>query len=289
MGAGVSLVAHVLSHGRGKMLGFCVSVEQFGNGERGFPGEPQCALAAPPVLVRFGPNPDGRDFVVGDIHGMFQHLEVLLRDIGFDERRDRLFSVGDLVDRGPSSALALDWLAKPWFVACRGNHEQFAIDSVDPEQLEVWVHHNGGAWWTELSAEEQNRFRHAFAQLPLAIEVETASGVVGIVHADVPPLISWDRFVDLLEGRNEDAMFYAMWSRNRISGNCSALPVTGRVQRVYCGHTPIRETLAFDNVLFIDTGAVYSAEGYKDARLTIVQVHPVEHREFAINTFNEAV
>ena len=94
--------------------------------------EPQSALAAPPVLVRFGPNPDGRDFVVGDIHGMFQHLEVLLRDIGFDEQRDRLFSVGDLVDRGPSSALALDWLAKPWFVACRGNHEQFAIDSVDP-------------------------------------------------------------------------------------------------------------------------------------------------------------
>jgi serine/threonine protein phosphatase 1 len=245
------------------------------------------SVAAPPVLVRYGRNPDGRDFVVGDIHGMFYHLEVLLEDIRFDTTRDRLFSVGDLVDRGPYSADAIKWLDKPWFIACRGNHEQFAIDSLNPEQLDMWVKHNGGGWWTELSEDEQDTFRKRFSELPLAIEVDTESGVVGIVHADVPPLITWDRFVDLLEGRNQDAMFYAMWSRNRVSGNSSALPVTGRVERVYCGHTPIRETLSFDNVYFIDTGAVYSSEGYRDARLTIVQIHPVRHREYAINTFNE--
>ncbi len=248
--------------------------------------EPTTAVSAPAVLVRFGRNPDGRDYVVGDIHGMFDHLQVLLNDIGFDEEVDRLFSVGDLVDRGPQSSKALEWLDKPWFVACRGNHEQFAIDSADPEQLEIWVEHNGGAWWTELDETQQAAFRKRFSELPLAIEIDTESGVVGIVHADVPPLISWDRFVDLLEGRNQDAMFYAMWSRNRISGNASALPVTGRVERVYCGHTPIRETLAFDNVHFIDTGAVYCAEGYRDARLTVVEIHPARHREFAINTFN---
>ena len=172
------------------------------------------SVATAPVLVRYGRNPDGRDFVVGDIHGMFHHLEVLLEDIGFDIQRDRLFSVGDLVDRGPHSADAFNWLDRPWFVACRGNHEQFAIDSVDPEQLDVWVKRNGGAWWTELSETEQAEFRRRFSELPLAIEVDTESGMVGIVHADVPPLISWDRFVDLLESRNPDAIFYAMWSRN---------------------------------------------------------------------------
>lgn len=241
-----------------------------------------------PAVVRYGLNERGRDFVVGDIHGMFEHLRVLLEDIGFDEACDRLFSVGDLVDRGPHSTEALDWLDRPWFHACRGNHEQFAIDSDDPEQLDVWVGHNGGGWWTTLDEEAQARFRDRFVDLPLALEVETETGLVGIVHADVPPLLTWDRFMDLLTVRNEDAMFYAMWSRNRISGHSSALPVQGRVARVYCGHTPIRETLAFDNVHFIDTGAVYSAEGYRDARLTVVQIHPVEHREFAINTWPAA-
>ena len=242
--------------------------------------------ARAPALVRFEKNSVGRDFVVGDIHGMFEHLGVLLRDIDFDGGKDRLFSVGDLVDRGPRSAEALSWLDQPWFHACRGNHEQFAIDSEDPDQLEVWVQHNGGRWWLGLSSEEQENFRKRFAEMPLALEVETESGLVGIVHADVPPMLTWDRFMDLLQTANEDAIFYAMWSRNRISGNCSALPVQGRVARVYCGHTPIRETLAFDNVNFIDTGAVYSADGYRDARLTVVEINPSRHREYAINTYS---
>ena len=49
--------------------------------------------------------------------------------------------------------------------------------------------------------------------------------------------------MDLLEARDRDAALYAMWSRNRISGMCTSLPVTGSVQRVYCGHTPTRETV----------------------------------------------
>ena len=238
-----------------------------------------------PMLCRFERNREGRDFVVGDIHGMFDHLSALMADIRFDDTRDRLFSVGDLVDRGPHSHRALEWLDKNWFHACRGNHEQFVIDSDDPEQLEVWVQHNGGEWWIRLDREQRERFRARFAALPLALEVETDSGLVGIAHADVPPLITWDRFTDLLEDENEDAIFYAMWSRNRITGNCSAPPVQGRVERVYCGHTPIRETLSFDNVHFIDTGAVYSAEGYREARLTVVEIQPERHREFTINTF----
>lgn len=250
--------------------------------ENNLPGQ----SARAPALATFEKNPVGRDFVVGDIHGMFEHLGVLLGDIDFDGGKDRLFSVGDLVDRGPRSSEALSWLDQPWFHACRGNHEQFAIDSANPENLEVWVQQNGGSWWLELSTEEQEYFRTRFAQMPLALEVETESGLVGIVHADVPPMLTWDRFMDLLQTFNQDAMFYAMWSRNRISGNCSALPVQGRVSRVYCGHTPIRETLAFDNVNFIDTGAVYSGEGYRDARLTLVEINPSRHREYAINTYS---
>ena len=62
-------------------------------------------------------NEQGRDFAVGDVHGCFTRLQDSLGRMGFDASRDRLFSVGDLVDRGPESEAALEWLAQPWFFA----------------------------------------------------------------------------------------------------------------------------------------------------------------------------
>ena len=55
----------------------------------------------------FSTNTKGRDFVVGDIHGELEMLKSELVKVGFDHSKDRLFSVGDMVDRGhkwPTSA-----------------------------------------------------------------------------------------------------------------------------------------------------------------------------------------
>ena len=240
------------------------------------------------LVVRHARNEAGRDFVVGDIHGMFAHLRSLLDEIEFDPGADRLFSVGDLVDRGPDSAAALDWLEHAWFHACRGNHEQFAIDSEDPDQYDLWINYNGGGWWLDLDDTVRARFREAFAGLPLAIEVETASGVVGIIHADVPPLLTWNRFMELLQARDRDAALYALWSRNRVQGAGARAPVRGGVERVYCGHTPTRTTVRIENVHYIDTGAVYVHEGYGGAKLTAVQIHPERHLEYAVRTTDPA-
>lgn len=76
---------------------------------------------------RVNANNRGRDLAVGDIHGHFERLQRCLDEVGFDPEVDRLFSVGDLVDRGPASEQALDWLAQPWFHAVQGNHEALAI------------------------------------------------------------------------------------------------------------------------------------------------------------------
>jgi len=234
-------------------------------------------------VLRFGRNETGRDFVVGDIHGMFAHLRALLDEVSFDPGHDRLFSVGDLVDRGPGSSEALQWLECPWFHACRGNHEQFAIDSVDPQQRDIWVAYNGGEWWTELDEEDQAAFRESFLRMPLAMEVETRTGLVGIVHADVPPLMSWEQFMEMLESGDREASFYAMWSRNRIATQLD-LPVTGRVDRIYCGHTPTVDMVELDNVYYIDTGACYIYEGYQNARLTLIEIQPERHRPHQIST-----
>lgn len=232
----------------------------------------------------FSLNEMGRDFVVGDLHGMFPHLEQLLVRVDFDESRDRLFSVGDLVDRGPASRESLRWLSFPWFHACRGNHEQFAIDSVTPKELDFWVRYNGGEWWLDLGLDLQRQYRDAFLRMPMALEVETRSGMVGIVHADVPPGLSWDGFKQLLEEGDSEVLTYTLFSRNRINGAGYHRPVAGDIDRIYCGHTPVRKPFSVDNVHFIDTAAVYNANGYDWGCMTMVEIQPETHRVIQIPT-----
>jgi bis(5'-nucleosyl)-tetraphosphatase (symmetrical) len=48
-------------------------------------------------------------FAIGDIHGCFLTLEHLFERLDFDLERDRLWLVGDLVNRGPRSLRVLRW------------------------------------------------------------------------------------------------------------------------------------------------------------------------------------
>jgi len=233
-------------------------------------------------VLRFARNRLGRDFVVGDLHGMFPALVRLLDSVGFDGRRDRLFSVGDLIDRGPRSEQALEWLGLDWFHACRGNHEQFVVDSAEIP-METWIESNGGSWWLDLDERRRARFRAAFAALPFALEVETGGGRIGVVHADVPAELSWDEFTCRLEEGRREALLYALWSRRRLHQGLER-PVGGSVSRVYCGHTPTRVPVALGNVRYIDTGAAYALEGFAEARLTMVEIEPGPEREHAVAT-----
>lgn len=205
---------------------------------------------------KFGPNRHGRDFVVGDLHGEFARLQAQLEQLGFDAATDRLFSVGDLIDRGPASPAALDWLAHPWFHAVLGNHESMLIDAtVNDSQLRWWLLNNGGEWWLAQDEDTRERFLTALRELPLACEVETANDRrIGIVHADMPVGLDWDAFTQRLEN-DPELQYETLWSRKRIHDN-EDTPVPG-IDAVYCGHTPLATPLVMGNVHFIDTGACF--------------------------------
>src|SRR5690606_9998013 len=127
-----------------------------------------------PYVQRFSTNRAGRDFAVGDIHGCFSKLETALLKIGFDPECDRLFSVGDLVDRGPESHHVLNWLERSWFHAICGNHDLMTWRRAvsDPYPGVDHVRH-GGQWLDQHNASEQTRIAQSLRALPLAIEVET--------------------------------------------------------------------------------------------------------------------
>lgn len=207
----------------------------------------------------FEQNTTGRDFFVGDIHGCFSILRELMEKAAFDKTKDRLFSVGDLVDRGPESEEAIDWIREPWFHAVRGNHEQICIDVVDGHAEKALHVINGGSWFYDLQGHYTRKdFAAAFKTLPFAFEiaVDGSDRKLGIVHAETFGDLTWQEFIKKLEDGSERAQLSAMWGRERIRSK-NKRDVEG-IAGLMVGHTPVGEFTSLGNVLYIDTGACFN-------------------------------
>lgn len=221
------------------------------------------------MIKKLKNNTVGKDYFVGDIHGCYEQLMEALEKIKFNPDVDRLISVGDLVDRGSDSVKCLNLLKELWFHAVSGNHEDMMIKSFRHE----WPTHNyiqnGGRWFFHLPYEQQEELvLLADTKMPLVIEVETDIGTIGVIHANAPD--DWQKYHQL----NDDEDFFddalvedTIWGRRRIYGNQS-----GRVKGidyVVVGHTPVEDVTVLENIVYIDTGAVY------DGSLTILSVDEV--------------
>lgn len=236
------------------------------------------------AVVRYGINQRGRDFIVGDIHGSYELLKNALKKSGFSVGRDRLFSVGDLIDRGPESdrvLIFLDWLTNGNGAAVRGNHEQMLVDiyakgDPDPAVEEFMYSHNGMSWLSHQDPSWRRQAAMTFSNLPWAIEIETTKGMVGLVHADVPIGMSWQDFTMALESHDksvrDEVRETALWSRDRMAQD-DKTGVSG-IGRVFVGHTPINCPKRLGNIFYIDTGAVFGlkTENPEDGRLTIADI-----------------
>ena len=255
---------------------------------------------APPgseLCRRLERNPRGRDFVVGDVHGHFATLRQALKELEVVEH-DRVFSLGDLVDRGPDS-----WQAKSWIegkdrsarfdLVLRGNHEQMMLAALvegppsGPRgkswRNEAWGlwEMNGGTWWRPRRREDSaTAWIDALKGLPFTARVDTQFGPVGLVHAS-PVHIDWEEFEAQIQDQEELghlARARALWSRARHGYLQPEIGETGKeylgpIQGVRCvvtGHTPVPRPSWHENVLDIDTGVHIEDRGY--GRLTIARI-----------------
>ncbi|WP_295487950.1 metallophosphoesterase [uncultured Pseudomonas sp.] len=224
------------------------------------------------LVKRFARNTAGRDLAVGDIHGHFTLLAQALDAVNFNPTVDRLFSVGDLVDRGPECEEVIRWLNYPWFHPVRGNHDDYVV-RFDTCEIGNWMQ-NGGAWFQGFPTVEKQCYQVMFADLPIAIELAAAHGTIGLVHADCP-FPSWQELVRELEEPESPKRLKlvknsCMWSRTRVEF-AETHGVEG-VRAVICGHTPLDHPLVLGNVYHIDTAGWRPGVG----RFTLLDLETLE-------------
>lgn len=140
-------------------------------------------------------NTEGRDFIVGDLHGCYDELMRLLTHVNFNPKSDRIFSTGDLVDRGPKSLECLSLLAKPWFHAVLGNHEDVLltkikeVNNINKDFISKFKNDDSGMTKDEASyVKSLEPYAEAIFKMPLAIAVDhMLLGKFYIVHAEILP------------------------------------------------------------------------------------------------------
>lgn len=209
-------------------------------------------------------NQEGRDIAIGDLHGMYDLLFEELNKIHFDFKKDRCFSVGDLIDRGPKSEQCLSLIHEPWFHPVCGNHEdtlRTVARRVSSSSLTAdWIL-NGGRWHLMMTTDTMNRYADMVDTLPELISVETPSGrQVALCHAEYP-LPYWAP--EEIEASTE-LRRHMMWSRKKIQHLDQSI-VTG-IDAIVCGHTIIDSPQQLGNSHYIDTGA------FKSRQLTLLSL-----------------
>jgi len=148
-----------------------------------------------------------RTIVIGDVHGCLDEFRELLKLLSFSKGRDRLVSVGDLVDRGPDSVGCVRFARECGATVVMGNHEEKHIRWRKHEAVrKITGKKNPMRPFPPERAAENAAFTDEemewMANLPMTLNLE--NGMV-VVHGGLEPMFSFEdqkkgvlrvRFVD---------------------------------------------------------------------------------------------
>jgi serine/threonine protein phosphatase 1 len=124
------------------------------------------------------PKLGGRQLVFGDIHGCHNTLGMLLRKLKL-QHEDQLFFLGDLVNRGPDSAMVVDMVLRLQengyqVYAVRGNHEQLILNSanVSKETLRSTLEARNSLMLLNKKGELKKRYKQFMSDMHHYIELD---------------------------------------------------------------------------------------------------------------------
>ncbi|MBD2292293.1 serine/threonine protein phosphatase [Anabaena sphaerica FACHB-251] len=129
-----------------------------------------------------------RRIIIGDVHGYYQGLMILLKEIA-PTSEDQVYFLGDLIDRGPQSAQVVNFVKENNYPCLLGNHEQMLLSVMgnnlnSNQALQAWLYSGGQATVTSYQAAKiPQDHLDWFANLPTYIDL----GDVWLTHAGVDP------------------------------------------------------------------------------------------------------
>ncbi len=220
-------------------------------------------------MKTYTPPANTRLYVVGDIHGRADLLQLLHQKIIHDaatagKKTLHLVYLGDYIDRGSLSRQVITTLLKPSPIKARrhfllGNHEQAMLDFLDdPEPASAWLSwggmatlHSYGITPTKKELSEQGGLRQLAKKLARALpathlkflkncRLSTRLGDILCVHAGINPSLP-------LNAQPEQTL---LTTRQPFINDPADYGV-----RVIFGHTVQEAPLVMDNKIGIDTGA----------------------------------
>lgn len=193
-----------------------------------------------------------RSYVIGDIHGCAATLRRLVDVTIRATPADRIYLLGDLIDRGPDSKGVLDFIFElrqrgVTVDSIRGNHEEMCLKaSDDPYYLSLWTANGGLATLESFQADGPGDIPHAYRVFLAALPLYLLLDDYVIVHAG----LNFDR-PDPFE--DTSAM---LWTRSPV---VDRLRIGGR--RLICGHTPTArsqlEASLGGSKIMLDNGCVF--------------------------------
>ena len=190
-------------------------------------------------------------YAISDIHGCYDMFLEMLDKSQFDETRDTLYILGDIMDRGPKVPEMVRWVWKhesEHVIMLKGNHEDMFASYPDPDYYTFY--------FSQFSATELNRLLTWIPELPLYKEVTVGGIDYVLVHAGITEEI-------LKTGKDPDE--FCIWARNEFYFGDG---IPGKT--IVFGHTPMMSRIIDEeitvhiwkpkgkNLIGIDTGAVFA-------------------------------
>ena len=213
-----------------------------------------------------------RHFIIGDVHGMFDALTTLVESFELNPY-DVLIFVGDLVDKGPHSALVVRYVRELSnfynVIVVEGNHEEKHRRFRKSGNTNMVGADEMATITDELSAKDI-AFMETFVPFHYVPEHD-----VLVVHAGIPANMQEfpetveqalslkgakrKQFQAIMRTRYVDADTGSMvvWGEEKEADPFWADVYDGRFGHVVFGHEPLEEVTRFPHATGVDTGAVY--------------------------------